>query len=123
MSARKSRELTPREKQSIRRLIQQCANYDGAEKECLPLETGCAMLAIGFNTSILCRYFREAVLPLDPALSAVLNHQPVKACQWCGKDFPVKGRKAYCSEGCAAEGQRERTARRVQKHRKKGGTM
>ena len=62
-----SRELTREEKAAIRALVVKwCANYD-REYGCLPLDCECYMLGKCW-TSGYCRYFREAVLPLDPAL-------------------------------------------------------
>ena len=53
----------------------------------------------------LCRYFREAVLPLDPALEvSLLSEGPrpdFKICPVCGGAVPADGRMAYCSESCA----------------------
>lgn len=66
-----ARELTREEKAAIRRLvISMCANYD-RECGCLPLDCECYMLGKCW-TGAYCRYFREAVLPLDPALEAAL---------------------------------------------------
>ena len=66
-----SRELTREEKRKIRVLVTKwCANYD-KEYGCLPLDCECYMLGKCW-TGALCRYFREAVLPLDPALEAAL---------------------------------------------------
>lgn len=113
-----TRELTAKEKRAIRKLVTiQCANYD-PEYGCLPLECDCYMFTIAFNTSALCRYFHEAVLPLDSALEAVFTGQPVKPCKRCGKPFPVNGRQTYCADACAAVAQKESTAARVRKHRK-----
>ena len=114
-----TRELTPKEKRSIRKLVTtMCANYDN-EYECLPLDGTCYMFTIAFNTSGLCKYFKNAVLPLDPALEAVFNHLPTKPCELCGKKFPVNGRKSYCSELCANTAKRKHTANRVRKYRNK----
>ena len=66
-----ARELTREEKRAIRALVTKwCANYD-RECGCLPLDCECYMLGKCW-TGALCRYFREAVLPLDPALEAAL---------------------------------------------------
>ena len=66
-----ARELTREEKKKIRALvIKWCANYD-KEYGCLPLECECYMFGKCW-TGAYCRYFREAVLPLDPALEAAL---------------------------------------------------
>lgn len=66
-----SRELTREEKAAIRSLVVKwCANYD-REYGCLPLDCECYMLGKCW-TGAYCRHFREAVLPLDPALEAAL---------------------------------------------------
>ena len=63
------RELTRDERKGIRKLVtEMCANYD-REYGCLPLDCECYMLG-KYWTGAYCRYFREAVLPLDPVLSA-----------------------------------------------------
>ncbi len=65
------RELTRTGKAAIRRLVAKwCANYD-RDCGCLPLDCECYMLGKCW-TGAYCRYFREAVLPLDPALEAAL---------------------------------------------------
>ena len=71
-----ARELTREEKAKIRKLVKKwCANYD-KECGCLPLDCECYMLGKCW-TGAYCRYFREAVLPLDPVLEAGLtaDHQ------------------------------------------------
>ena len=71
---------------------------------CLPLDYECYMLGKCW-TGAYCRYFREAVLPLDPALEAALTtvgpRPDFKPCPICGGAVPVDGRMAYCSEACA----------------------
>lgn len=99
-----ARELTREEKRKIRALVVKwCANYN-KEYGCLPLECECYMFGKCW-TGAYCRYFREAVLPLDPALEAALLTEgppPVfKPCPICGGAVPVDGRMAYCSEVCA----------------------
>ena len=92
-----ARELTREEKAAIRRLvISMCANYD-RECGCLPLDCECYMLGKCW-TGAYCRYFREAVLPLDPALEAALF--PIPGPAWGGA-APADGRLSYCSEACA----------------------
>lgn len=64
-----ARELTREEKRAIHKLVKSlCANYD-KDYGCLPLDCPCYMLGKCW-TGALCRYFREAVLPADPALEA-----------------------------------------------------
>ena len=84
-------------------VVKWCANYD-KEYGCLPLECECYMFGKCW-TGAYCRYFREAVLPLDPALeAALLTEGPrpeFKPCPICGGAVPADGRMAYCSESCA----------------------
>ena len=99
-----ARELTREEKRAIRALVTKwCANYD-RECGCLPLDCECYMLGKCW-TGAYCRYFREAVLPLDPALEvSLLSEGPrpdFKICPVCGGAVPADGRMAYCSESCA----------------------
>lgn len=104
------RELTRQERTAIRSLVVRwCANYD-REYGCLPLECECYMLGKCY-TGPMCRYFREAVLPLDPELeAAILPHGAnTKPCPICGRAIPAHGRKRYCSARC------RRTALRIQK--------
>ena len=118
-----SRELTPREKQRIKKLIvSECANYD-KEYGCLPLDCDCPMFCIGFANSGLCTWFRGALLPTAPELQAVFEPQPLKVCKECGKHFPAQGKRAYCSKKCAETARRRQTAARVRKHREKQDPM
>ena len=113
------RELTPKEIRSIRKLVTtKCANND-KEYGCLPLDCECPMLNTCYTHSAMCSYFRESVLPNDPELSAAFQPLPTKRCKYCGKPFPVDGRKVYCSANCADAASREQTAARVRKHREK----
>ena len=98
------RELTRKEKAAIRALVVKwCANYD-REYGCLPLECECYMFGKCWTGSF-CRYFREAVLPLDPALAAALFTEgprlDFKLCPVCGGAVAPDRRQAYCSEACA----------------------
>ena len=68
-----ARELTRDEKKKIRTLVTgMCANYDRESGLCLPLDCACYMLHKCW-TGAYCRYFREAVLPLNPELQASLT--------------------------------------------------
>lgn len=114
-----SRELTPKEKRAIRKLvIKFCANYD-SEYGCLPLDCSCPMFGICYTSSAMCRYFRESVLPNDPELLAALESQPVRTCRYCGRKFPVDGKRVYCSRPCAEAARRRQNAARVRKFRSK----
>ena len=118
-----SRELTRSELRDIRRLVtEMCANYDNHYKECLPLDGTCYMFCIAYTNSPLCKYFRNAVLPLNPELEAVFNNKngsSLKECKFCGKGFIPTGRQAYCSDACELNGRRRDTAARTRKYRQK----
>ena len=91
-----SRELTRQEKTAIRKLVTKwCANYD-KDYGCLPLA--------------YCRYFRSAVLPLDPVLERSLTVERIteaRPCPVCGRAFLPDGRQRYCSPVCAGAALRE----------------
>ena len=93
-----SRELTRKEKTAIRSLVVTwCANYD-REYGCLPLDSDCYMLGKCWTGSY-CRYFRESVLPLDPALEASLMSEgprpDFKICPVCGGAVAPDRRQAF----------------------------
>ena len=116
-----ARELTREEKAAIRSLVVKwCANYDRA-CGCLPLDCECYMLGKCW-TGAYCRYFREAVLPLDPALEAALTtvgpRPDFKPCPICGGAVAPDRRQAYCSEACALKAHRRQ--QREYMRRKRG---
>ena len=97
-----------------KKLIQRlCANYDGGE--CLVLDCDCPQC---HSYSLLCRYFREAVLPVDKELHAeIYGSDKRKKCESCGKMFvPTGNRAKYCGY-CAKVEERKRTRERVRRHR------
>lgn len=113
------RELTRQERTAIRALVTRwCANYD-REHGCLPLDCECFMLGKCW-TGAYCRYFREAVLPLDPALEAALTGRALGSalCPVCGRPIPADGRRRYCSQSCGAAALREQ--KRAYMRRKRG---
>ena len=118
-----ARALTRDEKKKIRSLVTgMCANYDRESGLCLPLDCACYMLHKCW-TGAYCRYFREAVLPLNPELQASLTTEGIspelRACAVCGKAFLPEGRQAYCSDACKAEGNRRKSRERMRKMREK----
>ena len=71
-------------------------------------------------TGHLCRYFRAAVLPLDPALEAALTAPaPVetRACPLCGRPALLGGRRRYCSPACAQAAHRKQQRDHMRKKR------
>lgn len=115
-----ARELTRSQRAAIRRLVVgMCANYDH-EYGCLPLDCPCYMLHKWWTGSY-CKYFRDAVLPLDTVLQAALTGKgdvlSQKICPVCDAAYlPVTG-QAYCSDACRAAGQREADSRRKRNRR------
>jgi hypothetical protein len=88
-----------------------CANYDKCSRKCLLLDSRCPMLDA--NDSSYCKYFKRAVLPLDPEfendLYDRLCHIPnnyvkndeSRFCDACGLPFlSVVGKDKYCSIRC-----------------------
>lgn len=115
-----ARELTREEKRAIHKLVKSlCANYD-KDYGCLPLDCPCYMLGKCW-TGALCRYFREAVLPTDPALeAALLSDGPApktRPCPVCGRGFLPDGRTRYCSEACAGAARRKKQRGYMRKYR------
>ena len=67
--------------------------------------------------SLLCRWFRAAVLPLDAALCAEISksRDEVKRCAVCGAVFTPKSNRAkYCPD-CAVRMRRKQEAERQRK--------
>ena len=113
------RELTRSERTAIKKLVTgMCANYD-KEYGCLPLNCDCYMLNKAW-TGAYCKYFQNAVLPLDPVLAASLAGDATMGlcpCAFCGTLFPANGRKAYCSDACAGKALRKQKREYIRKRR------
>lgn len=105
-----------RAKKLIRRL---CANCDGGN--CLMLDDGevcvCPQL---ISYSLLCRYFRAAVLPADSELYAeIVGADTRKRCAECGRPFVHRQHNTlYCAD-CAAK--RTRRKKREWARKNRGG--
>ena len=119
----KHRELTRAERAAIRKLVKtSCANYD-YEYGCLLLNDDCYMFyGVAYTNTGMCKYFRKAVLPTEPALEAVLTGGAAvetRICPMCSKDFPVNNKQVYCSDSCADEAHRRQKRESIRK--KRGG--
>ncbi len=102
-----------------RRLVHECCNYDGGN--CLALDDGDECICVqSISYSLLCRWFRAAVLPLDKALETALLHRgEAKRCAVCANMFrPGSNRAKYCPD-CAARMKRIKAAQRKRKQRLK----
>ena len=112
-------ELSCYERKAVRRLIiRLCANYDAENGACLPRDRPCYMLSK--NDGEICGYFKNAVLPDEPALEAMLTTVPQlkdeRLCAICGKAFLGKGRR-YCSGRCVETARRRGNAKRLRRYR------
>lgn len=102
-----------------RRLVHECCNYDCGN--CLALDDGEECVCVqSISYSLLCRWFRAAVLPLDKDLEAALFHRADrKRCSVCGAYFlPGSNRAKYCPD-CAGRMKRIKAAERKRKQRAK----
>ena len=90
--------LTPGQLRSVRGLTKRCCNFlDG---DCLLLDGVCPQ---HISRSLLCRWFRRAVLPRQPKLEqAILSPKKLRRCEVCGTGILARsGRTKYCP-ACAS---------------------
>ena len=99
--------MTYQQYRTARKLVHQCCNYD--DGNCLVLECVCVQ---SISYSLLCRWFRAAVLPLDGILYAALVPQGgMKVCAECrGLFHPGSNRAKYCPTCAAKVHRRQKTA-------------
>ena len=103
--------MTYQQYRAARKLVHQCCNY--AEGNCLVLECVCVQ---SISYSLLCRWFRAAVLPQDTSLcAALLYRDQMKRCVICGTSFvPKSNQGKYCPD-CAVAARRKKEAERQRK--------
>jgi len=118
------RELTREELRDIKRLAaDKCANFDH-EYGCLLMEGKCYMLyGVAFTCSALCKYYRCAVMPLNPRLEALFNGdnivEHIKLCEVCGKELYSTGNRAKYCEPCGRRVHRRQKNESDRKRRSK----
>ena len=97
-----------RQHRRARRLVHECCNYD--EGNCLLLDDGEPCVCVqSISFSLMCRWFRVAVLPLDGELAAAV----------CGAAFvPKSNRGKYCPD-CAGRMKKIKAGERKRKQRQK----
>ena len=122
MSSRPPRELTRDQRAAIRKQVTKCcANYDNQDQLCLPLDCPCYMLQKWWTGSY-CRYFREAVLPADPALESAITGEATsmrqKTCPVCGRAYLPTTSQAYCSDMCRVSARRKYERERKRRERR-----
>ena len=101
--------LTPKQRQRANALIKRlCANYDNGN--CLALDDGESCICVqSISYSLLCKYFRKAVLPAEPLLKADILGTRFEKCVSCGAPIIKKcNRKKYC-EKCAQKAYKMRS--------------
>ncbi len=118
MKREEIRRMSDRQKKQVVQLIRrECCNcYEG---NCLLLDDGelepCPQM---LTNSLLCRWFRREVLPIDKALEAeIMGQDGVKTCEACGRPFrAVSNRAKYCGE-CSRQIKRIQAVKRMARHR------
>ena len=103
--------MTYQQYRTARKLVHQCCNYD--DGNCLVLECVCVQ---SISYSLICKWFRAVVLPLDTGLcAALLYRDQMKSCVICGGSFvPKSNRAKYCPD-CAVVARRRKEAERQRK--------
>ena len=110
--------MTETQAARVKRLVRkQCANYDNGN--CLLLDDGdfipCPQL---ITRSLLCRYFRYAVLPGDHSLSLeIYGDRANHICVRCGQPFYSRGNRARYCPRCRRIRELELNCERVRRHR------
>ena len=115
---RKSKPLSSKQVKRVNRLVKkECCNFDNGN--CILLDDGeachCPQL---ISCSLICRWFSDAVLPLDGELFAELYAPEEKRrCTVCGMPFASKSNNAkYCPD-CRKKITRKQAAERMRKKR------
>lgn len=110
--------LTPPQSRKVNALVKrECCNYIGGN--CILLDDGeecvCPQL---ISYSLLCKWFRMAVLPADTLLYAeLMNTEDKKRCTECGAFFASKSNSVkYCPD-CRKRITRRQAAERMRKRR------
>ena len=106
--------MTPTQASKIRSLVRKCCcNFN--QGNCLLLDNGyepclCPQL---ITRSLICKWFREAVLPDDMQThDEIILQQNAKICTECGARFiPGSNRARYCPD-CAQRVRRAKEAKR-----------
>ena len=114
--------MTYQQYRTAQRLVHSCCNYDHGN--CLLLDDGwdTCICVQSISYSLLCRWFRSAVLPLDEKLYAALFPPPSvgqRRCRECKRFFaPPRHNTLYCPD-CAAN--RAKRSKRDWARKKRAG--
>lgn len=110
-------QMTPKQRQRANALIKRlCANYDGGN--CLLLDDGEPCVCVqSISYSLLCKYFRNAVLSAEPLLEAeILGTRPDR-CVACGTPITKRNNKKKYCEKCAEKAYKRQQAEYARKKR------
>ena len=103
--------MTPAQRKRANALIRrECCNY--ADGNCIALDDGDACACPQkISSSVCCKWFRWAVLPLDGTLEAeIFRDKELKRCAVCGGVFvPKSNRAKYCPHCAAGVHRRQKT--------------
>lgn len=114
------RELSRSEKAMISSSVhKKCANYDN-EYGCMPMDSDCYMLKIGYTDSSLCKYYENCILPTEVEIQMHLRKMNgnMKECEICGSLFVACKNQKFCSEACKIIAQRKGAAERKRRQRR-----
>ncbi len=102
---------------TARRLVHSCCNYNCGN--CLLLDDGEECICPQSITySLICKWFRAAVLPLDAGLCAALLYRDrMKPCTICGSYYVPKSNRAKYCPACAESMKRIKATERKRKQR------
>ena len=112
--------LTEKQYRAVKRMTRAaCANNDCGH--CLLLDNGEACVCVqSISYSLLCRYFREAVLPADRQLYGEITRDreiDLKRCAVCGGIFAAGSNRAKYCPACAGKIRRRQKAASERKRR------
>ena len=90
--------LTDEQLTAVKKLVKKCCNY--YQGMCMALDGGDGCPCVqSFSYSLICKWFRNAVLPLDPVLERKLRNEPLKKCERCGQEIVVTSNHTkFCAE-------------------------
>ena len=111
---KKQYKVTPKYQSAVTSLIRkECCNY--MWNSCVYLDCVCPQIG---HATLCCKWFREAVLPLNKELQAALmNLDVMKDCSVCHKQYvPNSNRSKYCDD-CGIKVRRKQILNRVHKLR------
>lgn len=113
------RRMTEAQFRKAKKLIRAlCANFDNGN--CLLLDDGYDphVCPQSISYSLLCKYFRAAVLPADRELFVeIMKSDGLRRCAECGAAFAAESKNALYCKACAAQRTRRKKREWAQKSR------